>query len=145
MTDMEVDGPGEFSLFLQLAPNLILIPIAEDLEPKVEGPSEEEMLARSAGRKAEKVKASADEEEEARIEAEMATLQARQEALKAKLKPKKAVKKELPDNDVLLAEPPTGFQSGRRLDGKFEFILDEDNELVASGSGTHLDPELKKN
>jgi hypothetical protein len=53
---MKLDGPGDFGPFLQLAPDLILVPIAAEPKPKEEGPSEEEMLARSAGQKVEKAR-----------------------------------------------------------------------------------------
>jgi hypothetical protein len=46
--EMEMDKPSEIGPFLQLALDLILVPIAVEPEPKEEGPSEEEILARSA-------------------------------------------------------------------------------------------------
>lgn len=114
---MEVSGPGEFGPFLQLAPDLIAVPIAVELELKVEGPPEEEMLARLAGYKAEKAAGEEAEAQQvankaaaARLEAQMTELQAQHDALKAKLVVKKAVvKKELPSDATLLAEPPVRF------------------------------------
>ncbi|KAJ7834734.1 hypothetical protein B0H14DRAFT_3461900 [Mycena olivaceomarginata] len=135
---MEVDRPGEIGLFLQLAPDLILIPTAVEPELKVEGPTEEEMLVRLAGQKAEKA-------EEERAAAEQ--LHARCNAIKAKLvvKPKKIiVKKELPPDTELLDELPTGFRPGLRPNGIVEFVLDDDNKPVASGSGTRPDPDPKQ-
>jgi hypothetical protein len=156
---MELDGPGEFGPFLQLAPDLILIPIAEELKPKEEELSEAEMLARLAGRKAEKEREEelertkiakqrmADEAEAARIEALMTELQSRRNALAAN----QAVKLELlpvkvPAQAQLLEDAPSGFRSALWRDGWVEFILDDDDEdePVASGSGTRPDPEPKE-
>ncbi|KAJ7809736.1 hypothetical protein B0H14DRAFT_2607889 [Mycena olivaceomarginata] len=140
--DMELDGPGEFGPFLQLAPDLILVPVAEEPKPKEEEPSEAEMLARSAGRKEEKAR----EEELARVEAQMAELQSKRDALAAT----KAVKLELlpvelPAQAQLLEDTPSGFRAGLRPDGRVEFVLDDDDEEpVASGSGTRPDPETKE-
>ncbi|KAJ7822511.1 hypothetical protein B0H14DRAFT_2598542 [Mycena olivaceomarginata] len=157
--DMELDGPGEFGPFLQLAPDLILVPIAEEPKLKEEEPSEVEMLVRSAGRKAEKEREeelerakiaeqrTADEAEAVRIEALMAELQSRRDALTAN----QAVKLELllvdvPAQAQLLEDAPSGFRSALRRDGRVEFILDDDDEdePVASGSGTRPDPEPKE-
>jgi hypothetical protein len=110
------------------------------------------MLARLAGRKAEKVAEEraaaeqADAEASGQIEDLLTQLHARCNAIKAKpvMKPKNIMKKQLLPNTELLNEPPTGFRSGLRPDGIVEFILDDDNELVASGSGTHLDLDPKK-
>lgn len=147
---MELDRPGEFGLFLQLAPDLILVPIAVEPEPKVEGPTEEEMLARSARQKSEKVaeeRAAAEQaNEDPQIKVLLAQLHARREEIKAKLvkKPKKFIMKELPPDAILLAEPPTGFWSRLRPDGIVKFVSDDNDEPVASGSGTRLDPDLKE-
>ncbi|KAJ7308594.1 hypothetical protein DFH08DRAFT_975190 [Mycena albidolilacea] len=140
--DMELDGPGEFGPFLQLAPDLILVPIAEEPKLKEEEQSEAEMLARSAGRKEEKAR----EEELARVEAQMAELQSKRNALAAT----KAVKLELlpvelPAQAQLLEDALSGFRAGLRPDGQVEFVLDDDDEEpVASGSGTRPDPETKE-
>jgi hypothetical protein len=139
--NMETDGPGEFGLFLQLAPDLILVPIAVEPKPKAEEPSEQEMLVRSAGRKAEKER----EEELERVEALMAELQSKREALAAAVK-LELLPVEIPAQARLLEDPPSGFQSGLRPDGRVEFVLDDDDnkEPVASGSGTRPDPEPKE-
>jgi hypothetical protein len=140
--DVELDGPGEFGPFLQLAPDLILVPIAEEPQPKREEPSEAEMLARSAGRKEEKAR----EEELARVEAQMAELESRREALAAAQPVKlELLPVELPSQPQMLEDAPSGFRAGLRPDGQVEFVLDDDDEEpVASGSGTRPDPETKE-
>ncbi|KAJ7318069.1 hypothetical protein DFH08DRAFT_820094 [Mycena albidolilacea] len=156
--DMEVDRPSEFGLFLQLTPDLILVPIAVEPEPKEEGLSKEEMLARLAGQRAEKAREEelekakiteqrvANEAEAAWIEAQMAELQSKHDALTENL----AVKMELlpvevPAQAQLLEDAPSGFWSMLQPDGRVAFVLDDDNnEPVASGSGARPDPELKK-
>ncbi|KAJ7876490.1 hypothetical protein B0H14DRAFT_2568203 [Mycena olivaceomarginata] len=84
--------------------------------------------------------------EDPQIKVLLAQLHARHEEIKAKLvaKPKKFIMKELPPDAILLAEPPTGFWSGLRPDGIVKFVSDDNDEPVASGSGTRPDPDLKE-
>ncbi|KAJ7804671.1 hypothetical protein B0H14DRAFT_2612094 [Mycena olivaceomarginata] len=71
--DMELDGPGEFGPFLATRPG-------SPSSFQREEPSEAEMLARSAGRKEEEGRG---EDELARVEAQMAELQSKLDALAA--------------------------------------------------------------